>query len=320
MVAPYPVRLFRRFAWPDPAPSFEDPADYGLRPQPFETTASDGLRIRGWWFAPPDPWGVVVVCHARGASKSRTLGHVRLLRERGLAVAAFDFRACGDSDAPARKRWGSLWDPLRDLEAVVGHVEERTAGDPRLRGRMALLGCSFGGNMAIAHAGTTGRRYPAVVLDSTPLVRWVDMLDTLLARERRTARFAGPRAVTDRLVARAVAAWTRAGPLYRHAERSVRNLHGTSVLHIVGERDSLFDVEESCRFLRTRCAGRTEVWRVPRGRHLTNHVVDPARYADRVARFLAEAFGSTESPLGSPCHEQTSPHSSTSSSATIASP
>jgi pimeloyl-ACP methyl ester carboxylesterase len=287
----YPVQLFRRFAWPPPRPSFENPADYGLAAEPFDVGTDDGLRIRGWLFVPDDAWGMVIVCHARGASKSRTLGHVRLLYEQGLGVATFDFRACGESDAPRRRPWGSLWDPLRDLEAVADHVESYADGRPGLRGRVAMLGCSFGGNMVLAYTGRTARRYPAVVFDSTPLVHWADMLDDLLRRERRGVRWSRVRALTDRLVARAVVAWTRAEPLYRHAQRAARNLAGTRVLHIVGERDTIFDVDESCRFLHANCPGEAEIWRVPRGRHLTNHLVDPGGYADRVTACLSAAFG-----------------------------
>ncbi len=280
----YPVRQFRRFAWPTPAASFEVPADYGLTPAAFRTVSVDGLAIRGWRFTPPDPWGTVVVCHARGADKSRTLRHAALLYERGLSVLTFDFRGCGESDAPRRRWRGALWDPLRDLDAVAGLAAQDTD-------RLALLGCSFGGNMVIAHGGTATRRYDAVILDSTPVVRWTDMLDSLFAVERRGARFATVRAGTDRVVSRALAWWTRSDALYRYARRSVANMPTTPLLHIVGQRESMFDVDESCRTLAEHCAGPLEVWRVPRARHLTNHVVDPGGYADRVTGFLARAFG-----------------------------
>jgi pimeloyl-ACP methyl ester carboxylesterase len=286
----YPVRTFWRFCWPEPGSDFERPEDYGLLPEPFETVTDDGLCIRGWTFVPDQPWGVVVVCHARSASKSRTLRQAKLLHERGLAVATFDFRACGDSDRPARARWNSLWEPLRDLDAVARYVEHRFTGDILPANRVVLLGCSFGGNMALAHAGTAQREYPALILDSTPLVRWGTVLDAQLERERRTARFRRARAVADRLVVRAVVAWTKANALYRHARRSAQSLRETSVLLIVGERDVLFDIEESRRFLGTHYAGNQQVWQVPQGRHLTNHVVEPGPYADRIVDLLAEAF------------------------------
>ncbi|GAA4054727.1 MULTISPECIES: alpha/beta hydrolase family protein [Actinomadura] len=296
MLAPlrYPIRQFRRFAYPEPGADFEDPADYGLEPESFEVVTTDGVRCRGWLFTPKEPWGVVIICHARSAGKSRTLRQARLLWERGLAVATFDFRGCGDSAAPPRRARRSLRAPLRDLEAVARHVCRRFAADPRTSGRVALLGCSFGGNMVIAHAGHADRTYPAIMLDSTPLVHWADMLGALLARERRDARFPRARAVADRLVICSVVAWTRAEALYRHARRSVRRLARTKALLVIGTRDTLFDVEESHRFLSAYYAGDTETWRVPRGRHLTNHVVDPEAYAARIVTFLASAFEEAE--------------------------
>ena len=115
----YPVRLFRRFAWPESGPDFESPADFGLSVEPFEVLTEDRLRIRGWTVVPPDPWGMVVVCHARSANKSRTLGHLRLLVEQGLGAVAFDFRGCGDSDPPRVRGRGRLA-PLRAPGADAG--------------------------------------------------------------------------------------------------------------------------------------------------------------------------------------------------------
>ncbi|MFI9819153.1 alpha/beta hydrolase [Streptomyces sp. NPDC052013] len=285
----YPVRLYRRFSTPPPAPGLEHPGDHGLTPRPFRVRTADRVGISGWSFVPDRPWGVVILCHARNAGKSRVLRQAALLHGRQLTVVAFDFRGCGDSEAP-RGRGRSLRAPLADLEAVARHVEREHAHDALLRHRIALMGCSFGGNMAIAHAGTADRHYPAVILDSTPLVRWQDMLRTLLREERRGSRAPRLRAAVDHAVIRAVVARTRAGALYRQARRSTRRLGGTDLLLIAGDRDTFFDVEESCRFLDRHHTGRGEVWRVPRGRHLTNHLVDPERYADRIVSFLRTAF------------------------------
>jgi alpha-beta hydrolase superfamily lysophospholipase len=286
----YVARVFRRFAYPEHAPCFETPADHGLDYEPFTVTTEDGVRISGWLFTPQEARGVVIVCHARNSNKSRVLRQIKILVDGGMAVAVFDFRACGDSGRPRRKLWGSLSEPLRDLEAVARMVEQRVAHDPWLARRVALFGCSFGGNMAIAHAGTTGRRYAALVLDSTPLIHWQDMLGAQLARERRDARRRAWRAIGDRLAITLLVAWTRTEALYRRAQASARNLRATPLLLILGERDGFFDTAESCRFAAENYAGAVEVWHVTRGRHLTNHWAAPEEYAARVRSFLDRSF------------------------------
>ncbi len=285
----------RRFAWPDQAPSLERPEAHGLAPEAFSVRASDGVEIRGWVVAPAAPEGVVILCHGRGANKTRLLFHLAMLQRAGLGAVAFDFRGCGTSDAPQRRWFGSLWDPLFDLEAVARHVERRFCAASRA-GRVALLGLSFGGNMAIAHAGTTGRRYAALVLDSTPLLRWGGMLASLLERERKGARDAWLRAACDALAVAMIVKLTRADGLYRHARRSARKLAETPLLLVLGERDSFFDVEESCRFVARHYAGPVQIWRVPRGRHLTNHIAAGEAYERQVVSFLRAAMHRKGSP------------------------
>jgi pimeloyl-ACP methyl ester carboxylesterase len=286
----YVARVFRRFARPEHAPCFETPADHALEHEPFSVTTEDGVRISGWLFTPPEAHGVVIVCHPRNSNKSRVLRHIKILVDGGMAVVVFDFRGCGDS---GRRRWkirSSMAEPLRDLEAVARLVERRVAHDAWLARRIALFGCSFGGNMAIAHAGTTGRCYAALVLDSTPLIHWQDMLGPLLERERRGSRWHRLRAIGDRLAIRLLVAWTGTEALYRRAQASARNLRDTPLLLILGERDGFFDVAESCRFAAESYAGAVEPWHVPRGRHLTNHWAAPEEYAARVRSFLDRAF------------------------------
>jgi len=288
--AVYVARVFRRFAHPEHAPCFETPADHGLEHEPFSVTTEDGVNISGWLFTPPEARGVVIVCHPRNSNKSRVLRQIKILVESGVAVAVFDFRGCGDSGQPRWTIRSTMAEPLRDLEAVARLVERRVAHDPWLGRRIALFGCSFGGNMAIAHAGTTRRRYAALVLDSTPLIHWQDMLDALLARERRDSRWRAPRALCDRLAILLLVAWTGTEALYRRAQASARNLRDTPLLLILGERDGFFDVSESCRFAAENYAGAVEVWHVTRGRHLTNHWAAPEEYAARVRSFLDQAF------------------------------
>jgi pimeloyl-ACP methyl ester carboxylesterase len=298
----YVARVFRRFAYPAHAPCFETPEEHVLEFEPFTVTSEDGVRISGWLFTHDEAHGVVIVCHPRNSNKSRVLRQIEMLVDGGMAVAVFDFRGCGDSGRSWRTFLGGMAAPLRDLEAVARLVEQRVAHDPWLADRVALLGCSFGGNMAMAHAGTTGRRYAALVLDSTPLIQWQDMLGTLLARERRDARWRASRAVCDRLAIALLVAWTRTGALYRRAQASARNLRDTPLLLILGRRDGFFDVAESCRFASAYYAGPVEVWHVARGRHLPNHWAAPDEYAARVLSVLDQSFEARDDaePVASP--------------------
>lgn len=290
VAAVYVARVFRRFAYPEHAPCFETPEDHGLEYEPFTVDAEDGVRIAGWIFTPEEARGVVIVCHPRNSNKSRMLRPIKILVDGGMAVAVFDFRGCGESGQPRRKLWGNMAEPLRDLEAVARMVEQRVAHDPWLARRIALFGGSFGGNMAIAHAGTTGRCYAALVLDSTPLIHWEDMLVPLLARERRDSRWRALRALLDRLAITLLVTWTRTEALYRRAQASSRNLRDTPLLLILGERDGFFDTAASCRFVDESYAGAVDVWHVPRGRHLANHWAAPDEYAVRVLSFLDRSF------------------------------
>lgn len=290
LLAVYVARVFRRFAYPDKAPCFETPEEYDLACEPFEVTTADRVRIAGWLFAPAQARGVVILCHPRSSNKSRMLRQIKLLVDGGMAAVAFDFRACGDSARPARRAFNSMWEPLQDLEAVARFVDQRFAHDPRLLRRIALFGASFGGNMAIAHACTHERSYAALVLDSTPLIRWQDMLGALLVHERRRSRVRGLRALGDRIAIALLVAWTRTEALYQHARRSAQSLAGTPLLLILGERDTFFQIDQSCRFIEENYAGPTRIWRVARGRHLTNHWAEPEQYAARVVSFLYHAF------------------------------
>ncbi|MFL5350893.1 MAG: alpha/beta hydrolase [Hyalangium sp.] len=295
--AVYIGRTFIRFVYPPSMTLVGLPEDQGLSPERFEVQARDGVRIRGWLFTPGTrAMGMVIVCHPFGMNKGRVLSQVKLLLEGGLVVVTFDFRGCGESARPHRKAFNSIWEPLMDLEAVSDYVDERFRDEPELRQRVGLLGYSFGGNMAIAHAGYCDRPYSAVVLDSTPLIEWKEMIGTVLERERRGHRLELVRRGLDALATRLIEWWTRSDELYQRAKDSAARLAKTPVLLVVGEQDLYFDVNLSCDFVLTHCAGPRDIWRVRKGRHLTNHVLDPGAYAARVLGFLKSSFERAEEP------------------------
>jgi alpha-beta hydrolase superfamily lysophospholipase len=105
------------------------------------------------------PSPCVVACHGMGASKDsdKYLLLGRELPAHGLALARFDFRGSGESGGLSRD--ATVTTRLADTEAVLDFL----ARQPELDGRLALLGSSLGGFVALwAAAGRPG----------VPLVTW----------------------------------------------------------------------------------------------------------------------------------------------------
>lgn len=122
-------------------------------------TAADGVALQTWLSVPPEPVGLLLLCHGL------TTGHhengsfdklrVRAMRE-GLAVLRFDFRAHGES--------GSDNEHLRlagmraDVDAVLGRADRELPDLP-----VVPVGLSFGGAAAV-HAAATHPRAAGLVL------------------------------------------------------------------------------------------------------------------------------------------------------------
>ena len=91
------------------------------------------------------PWPCVVAAHGLLSSKDsdKYVQIAEAFNQAGFAVCRFDFRGCGESQ-------GNLADTtvaqrIADLHAVV----ERMRGHPDLSGRVALVGSSLGGYVAL---------------------------------------------------------------------------------------------------------------------------------------------------------------------------
>jgi len=110
---------------------------------------SDGLTISGILQTPDEEsWPVVVLCHGllsyKNSSKYIEIG--RVFAEAGIATIRFDFRGCGESEGSAAASTVSgRW---RDLQQVTAHA----GGLVGFNGRLALLGSSLGGYLALLEA------------------------------------------------------------------------------------------------------------------------------------------------------------------------
>lgn len=127
-------------------------------------TASDGIHLRGWWFAAPAPrQRAVVLVHGKDQDRidsSFDEGRIaRFLLARGYSALLFDLRGHGESEG---LRWGLGKGESLDVAAAV-ELAAQKAGVPR--SRVAVVGESMGAGsaaMAIAKVPDVG----PMVLDS----------------------------------------------------------------------------------------------------------------------------------------------------------
>jgi len=133
-----------------------------MREERFQVI-SDGLALSGILRTPDaEPWPLVVLCHGllsyKNSAKYIEIG--RVFSEAGIATIRFDFRGCGESEGAAGESTVSgRW---RDLQQIAGHAR----GLPGFNGRLALLGSSLGGYLALLEASRN------------PLIRCVSVWST----------------------------------------------------------------------------------------------------------------------------------------------
>jgi fermentation-respiration switch protein FrsA (DUF1100 family) len=115
-----------------------------------------GSDLRGWLVRGTPGAGAVVVMHGVRGNRSEMVRRMRLLRDAGYGVLAFDFQAHGES--PGRRiTFGFL--ESRDAFAAVAFLRERLPGE-----RIGAIGISLGG--AAALVGDTPLQVDALVLES----------------------------------------------------------------------------------------------------------------------------------------------------------
>jgi pimeloyl-ACP methyl ester carboxylesterase len=280
-------RTASRFIWAGAGSGLRDPepADFASAAA-FSVVTDDAVRIAGLTIHPDRPaCGVVVLCHAWGLRKERFYHHARWLTEHGLVVVAFDFRHCGESGRPARLWPEPLDHGLRDLEAVLVHVHAHV---PEVSRGLSLMGFSYGGNVIIAHAGFSTTRYRALILDSTPLMPYQSYISSYLRMARARSSMRVVRQIADWLAVGLVTALLRGNRFFERAIASCARLGHTPLLYVVGDKDPYFPPDEACDFVDRYYAGPREIFRVPRGRHLTNHLAAGAEYQQRVLARLVD--------------------------------
>jgi len=145
-----------RFRFPERGPTH--PEELGLAVAPVEFTASDGIRLRGWWTAGDPSMPVIIFVHGMNRSRLELLERGAESSRRGYGVVLFDLRNHGESER-AYTTLG-IHESL-DICAAQRFVNQRAPGRQQL-----LWGVSMGASSAILAA----KRCPgfaAVVSDSS---------------------------------------------------------------------------------------------------------------------------------------------------------
>lgn len=130
-----------------------------LSPADITFTASDGVRLHGWYFRTEKRRGTILVCHGNVENLST---HVQLdlwLVEAGYDLFIFDYRGYGKSAGRA-----TIDGVHRDAAAALEKVLALSGDD----GRIIVFGKSLGGAIAVytvAHSTQRGR-VQALIIDS----------------------------------------------------------------------------------------------------------------------------------------------------------
>ena len=150
----------------------------GFNFEPVSFTATDGVRLDGWWIPARAPtareaearlggdWGrnTVILCHGLGANKANQLVMAQDLVPGGYNVLAFDFRAHGASGGQL-STFGDL--ERRDVLGAVRWVREKRGKESS---RIFGVGASMGAAALVAAAadpGSEGQAIEAVAVYGT---------------------------------------------------------------------------------------------------------------------------------------------------------
>ena len=130
------------------------PATYGLAYQNVAFRAAGGVRLSAWYI-PPRNGAAVLLLPGAGSTRTAVLGQGAVLARHGYGALLLDGRGHGRSGGHAMDFgwWGG-----RDIAAEVSFLDRQ----PGIRGKVALLGESMGGEQSLAALGTGPRIRAAI--------------------------------------------------------------------------------------------------------------------------------------------------------------
>jgi pimeloyl-ACP methyl ester carboxylesterase len=144
------------------------PAEFGLDYSSAQLSTSDGLALKGWYI-PSRNGAAVILLHGYGANRLAMLTHAQMLASNDYGVLLYDQRASGESEGKVRS-WG--WADIEDVSTALAFVQQQPDVLP---GRIGVLGCSIGGQIAI-QAAARQPELRAVIADAPTYSRAADLI------------------------------------------------------------------------------------------------------------------------------------------------
>jgi fermentation-respiration switch protein FrsA (DUF1100 family) len=137
--------------FPAPKHPIGDWTPAGLEQEEVYFTAEDGVKLHGWYVAPPQPRAYVLFCHGNGENVAFAPEYLEYLRdELNVAVFAFDYRGYGRSEGSPSEAG-----VLADGRAAQAWLAKRANIAPA---DVVLWGRSLGGAVAVNLAAEHGAR------------------------------------------------------------------------------------------------------------------------------------------------------------------
>lgn len=211
---------------------------------------NEGQKIFGVFHRPGklERFPTVLICHGLGGNKAgccRLYVHIaKALTNCGIGALRFDFRGAGDSEGEFSEMTvkGMISDALASLE----YLGQRPDVDAD---RLGIMGCSFGGTIAIMAANRFKRVRSlstwAPLLDITPwLPKWVALNSPGITPEQKKQLM---------LIEGQLAGYPFLQELFSlQIGEELEALHHLPMLHIHGVKDAIIDISHADLFEETR--------------------------------------------------------------------
>jgi hypothetical protein len=264
---------------PKVLPNDDPMTQLGFAFEPVSFTATDGVRISGWWLpARGRTDRTVIVCHGLGANKSNQLIMARRLVPAGYNVLAIDLRAHGES--------GGQLTSFGDLERhdVLGAVRYLRGNRPQAAQRIFGVGASQGAAALIAAAASDTPEGQAI--DALAVYGTYDDLGRLVQTLARRTFLPPVDWLVERL-ALPIASIHAGADLTRFRPADlVMKLWPRPILVIHGVQDQIIDFSHGQRLFQSATQPKESLW-IERGDH--NSIINSEFAAEAVRRFFDRA-------------------------------